>query len=293
MSRAALRSRLELWHFAGFVLEFLFAVAVVALIAVSGFLFLTNSAAASQFAESATISEAALAPADAEFSALNWSGYVAPGGGYTEVSATWTVPYVEPSTDDADATWVGIGGSVTQDLIQAGTEALPSESGEMIYQAWYEVLPASSTHVPLKIHPGDVVSVLVKEVSEDTWLISIKNQTTGTSYENVIHYESSRSSAEWIQEMPTAVGEPVGLSDFGVVRFSNAYVVKDGERVPLSESSAYPLDMVNESGEAVATPSIVVGEGDFTVTREAAEATPMVIDAPREPQKERTFFMSL
>src|SRR6185503_10225868 len=56
----------------------------------------------------------------------NWSGYAATGGTYTSVTGTWTVPTVSATTAGADATWVGIGGINSTDLIQAGTEATVS-----------------------------------------------------------------------------------------------------------------------------------------------------------------------
>ena len=51
------------------------------------------------------------------------------------MSGSWTVPNVTPSNSDAaDATWVGIGGVSTSDLIQAGTD-VNVQSGQVIYTA--------------------------------------------------------------------------------------------------------------------------------------------------------------
>jgi hypothetical protein len=52
----------------------------------------------------------------------NWSGYAATNGNYTAVSATWTVPSVGSGDAGVGASWVGIGGVNSRDLIQAGTE---------------------------------------------------------------------------------------------------------------------------------------------------------------------------
>src|SRR2546427_4217339 len=59
-------------------------------------------------------------PASVTSSSSNWSGYAASGGTFTSVTATWTVPTVSATSPGADATWVGIGGLESQDLIQAG-----------------------------------------------------------------------------------------------------------------------------------------------------------------------------
>src|SRR5205823_4505153 len=72
-----------------------------------------------------------------ENSSHNWSGYAASGGRYTAVSGTWTVPEFSPeSAFGIDATWVGIGGVRSRDLIQAGTEQTVSGSGQTEYEAW-------------------------------------------------------------------------------------------------------------------------------------------------------------
>src|SRR5580693_2390477 len=55
----------------------------------------------------------------------NWAGYTASGGNFTSVTGTWDIPQISGSASpSADATWVGIGGVTTQDLIQAGTQAI-------------------------------------------------------------------------------------------------------------------------------------------------------------------------
>ena len=53
-----------------------------------------------------------------------------------------------------DATWVGIGGVTSNDLIQAGTQAI-IQKGQTSYEAWYELLPGYQTIIPLTINAGD------------------------------------------------------------------------------------------------------------------------------------------
>lgn len=210
--------------------------------------------------------------------ALNWSGYVAGGGGYTSVSGTWIVPTVEPSTElVADATWVGIGGITTRDLIQAGTEAISNEDGSIEYLAWFEKLPQAARIVPLAIHPGDSISVNVRERERDVWEISYTNNTTGESYSFTTRYVSSYSSAEWVEELPAARGARVGLSDFNELRFLSGFAVRDGEPYSIAQAGAVPLRMVNAEGDTLAFPSELSESGGFTVTRTDAVASPLVI----------------
>lgn len=203
----------------------------------------------------------------------NWSGYVAHGGEFTAVSGTWIVPEVSPGEElAADAAWVGIGGSSTRDLIQAGTQAIVSE-GRVYYQTWYELLPAVSIPLPLRIAPGDEVSVSIVEIAPDYWHISLTNNTTGRSHSLEVAYESSRSSAEWVQEMPSRVeGGFIPLSNFGEIYFLRGSTVKDGVAMTPEEAGARPLAMVNYVGEMLALPSVLAADGAFSVVRTNAPA---------------------
>src|SRR5207244_9005358 len=73
-------------------------------------------------------------PASSASRSSNWSGYVANGGSFTAVTATWVVPQVSATSTGADATWVGIGGLNSRDLIQAGTQASVG-GGSVTYEA--------------------------------------------------------------------------------------------------------------------------------------------------------------
>ncbi|HUO50039.1 MAG TPA: G1 family glutamic endopeptidase [Candidatus Paceibacterota bacterium] len=210
--------------------------------------------------------------------ALNWAGYIATGHTYTSVSGSWVVPHVADSSENvADATWVGIGGAVSTDLIQAGTEAVPDDNGNLVYQAWYELLPDNSMPVPLAISPGDVISVAVTQQSSGEWLISFTNASTGQRYEKSVHYDSSGSSADWIEEMPVEVGGVMKLDDFGSVHFSAGYAIADGTPVSIADSGAQAVIMDNTDGSPVAIPSKLDAASGFTVARTHADASPLAV----------------
>jgi hypothetical protein len=203
----------------------------------------------------------------------NWSGYVASGGTFTAVSGTWTVPTVSPSASGtsarADATWVGIGGATTTDLVQAGTQATVV-NGVVSYSAWVETLPQPSRDVSLAVSAGDTVSVSLAQQTAGSWNITIQNTTTGGVYNGTVTYASSVSSAEWIEEAPTAgKGGVVVLDQFGTVQFTNASTVKDGQTVTPAAAGATAVTMVNnKTGVTLATPSALGSDGaSFTVTR--------------------------
>jgi len=209
-------------------------------------------------------------PARISDTSSNWSGYVATGGTYTSVTGTWYVPQVGATTTGADATWVGIGGVSGTDLIQAGTQATVS-GGSVSYEAWIEMLPESSRTISLDVAPGDSVTVTITEQSSGEWLIAMDNNTTRASYQRTVHYNSSRSSAEWIQEAPSTSRGIVPLDDFGTVRFTAGSAVRDGRTRDLSGLGATPVAMVNRAGQTIALPSTLGADGStFAVTRTSA-----------------------
>lgn len=207
----------------------------------------------------------------------NWAGYQATGGTFTGVSGTWTVPSVpSANSTEADATWVGIGGVASHDLIQAGTQALINGSGAPAYQAWYEILPNTTQQVPLTVSAGDSMSASITETAAGSgeWNVSIRDNTTGQSYQTTLAYNSSQSSAEWIEEMPSDGSSFVPLDNFDTVSFSGGTAVENGNTVSIAGAGATELTMVNGAQQTLAAPSAIGADGEsFTITRASAVAT--------------------
>ena len=213
-------------------------------------------------------------PASSSSSSSNWSGYAASGGTFTSVTGTWTVPQVSSASAGADATWVGIGGMSSRDLIQAGTQATVTTNGGVRYEAWIEMLPQTSRTVALSVSAGDSVTVSITAKSGNDWAIALKNNTTGETYDQTVQYASSLSSAEWVQEAPSAGRGIVPLDNFGTLAVSKASAVRDGKTMNLAQLGAKPVSMINGRGEVLAQPSSLSSDGNgFTVTRTQAQST--------------------
>lgn len=216
----------------------------------------------------------ALAPATATSRSTNWSGYAADGGTFTSVSGTWTVPSVSATATGADAAWVGIGGLDTEDLIQAGTMSTVTGDGGVTYQAWIEMLPDSARMVPLSVTAGSSVTVTITERSPDRWLIAMKNNTTGGTYNTTVDYRSTRTSAEWVEEAPSTARGILPLSFFGTVRFAGGTAVRDGRTLSIGALGARPISMYNRADQALAIPSVLDAAGTgFEVHRTDAAGT--------------------
>jgi hypothetical protein len=213
------------------------------------------------------------ASASSSSTSSNWSGYSTTGGKYTSVTGTWTVPTVTATIAGADATWVGIGGIDTNDLIQAGTQATVS-GGEVAYEAWIEMLPASSRPVSLSVSAGDSVTVTITQKAAVDWTIQMKNNTTGQGYSTTVKYTSSNSSAEWVQEAPSAGRGQIPLDDFGTLRFNAASAVRDGQSLALKALAPQAITMINGARQPLAQPSVIGADGSsFSVTRTQAQNT--------------------
>lgn len=215
----------------------------------------------------------------------NWAGYAATNGTYTAVTGTWSVPhFASDGSFGVDATWVGIGGVHSRDLIQAGTQQTVSGLGRTRYEAWIELLPRSSRAVPLTVHPGDSVTVSLSEQTTDSWLIDFLNNTTGQTYQVTVPYQSSHSSVEWVEEAPSSGrgGGVLPLDNFGSVDFSAASAVQDGQTVTIAAARARAITMLGSADQPLAVPSPLSADGaGFTVARTDAAATQAVPFFPR------------
>ncbi len=198
----------------------------------------------------------------------NWSGYTATGGSFTSVIGSWTVPQVVGnSRATADATWVGIGGVQSSDLIQSGTLDQISRSGHETHAAFFELLPNVPQQIPVTIHSGDSISVSITEQSTNRWQISFKDTTNGQTYTTIALYHSSLSSAEWIEEAPSNGRRVLPLANFGTMDFSGASTIENGNRVTIAQSNAQSVVMVNSRGQAIAIPSSLGSDGaSFSIT---------------------------
>lgn len=198
----------------------------------------------------------------------NWSGYAATGGLFTSVTGTWTVPRISNGGFSAvDATWVGIGGITSGDLLQSGTQDVIS-SGQVVHLAFFEMLPNAPVEIPMAIQGGDSITVLITRLSGDQWLVSFKDNTSGRSARLTTTYHSSLSSAEWIQEAPSRGGQILPLAKFGTVSFRNGSALENQSHVTIAQSHARQVIMVNSSGQPLAIPSSL-GKGGtgFSVKR--------------------------
>ena len=211
---------------------------------------------------------AAAATADAPtLVSSNWAGYaaVAPDGqslSFANATGTWVVPRVtcSSSRSDAVAFWVGLGGYSNDSpaLEQLGTAAECSGLGTPpTYYAWWEVVPAASVRIGLKVHPGDRITAGVA-VDGQKVVLSLHDLTHGTrfSHVQVSTQQLDVSSAEWIAEAPASCASassctPIPLTNFRGVTFTNIAATGNAHPGTLTDSTwvATPIELITGSDQ--------------------------------------------
>jgi len=220
----------------------------------------------------------------------NWAGYAIHRSGvrFKRVIGRWRQPSAtcvagEPTYSSV---WVGIGGySESSDALeQIGSELDCSASGKVESSAWYELVPAGSRTIRMRVAPGDQLSASVTVSGREVSLV-LSDLTRGRSFTRRVRASAiDDSSAEWIVEAPSVCSSSVScqtlpLADFGSASFSHARAVTttghtgtisdrswDLTRITLASSGRHFIDQ-GAGGSASALPSsLAAGGRSFSVT---------------------------
>jgi hypothetical protein len=166
----------------------------------------------------------------------NWAGYSVHRSGvnFRQVVAAWRqpTPKCTVGNESYSAVWVGLGGysQTSNALEQIGTEADCSQSGKVVSSAWYELVPAASRAIRLRVRPGDLLGASVT-VAGHRVVVALTNTTTHRSFTKTMYASSvDVSSAEWIVEAPSdcitdTACQTLPLANFGSATFSYAGAV--------------------------------------------------------------------
>lgn len=188
----------------------------------------------------ALLGPAAAARADTATSD-NWSGYAVHHAGvkFRKVTAQWRQPsgICLPGNSSYSAFWVGIGGYdlTSNALEQIGSEFDCTATGQRRMSVWYELVPAPSRAIQMRVSPGDRLSASVK-VSGRRVTLWLADQTRHESFtKTVADRDIDATSAEWIAEAPSdclaaTSCQVLRLADFGSVGFTGASAETTGFR---------------------------------------------------------------
>jgi hypothetical protein len=222
---------------------------------------------------------------------LNWSGYAVLNTSvrsYGNSSFFYLIgDYVEPLAQQAfgactggwdySATWVGIDGYSSPDVLQAGSEAdaYCSRGGGVLasYSFWYEWYPNGEvqiTNMPLAAGNDAFVHV---------WST---NSRTGHAY--IVNYSNSQSvtltfsapsgtvlignSAEWVVERPSVGDRLATLTNYIQDFFEDTYAYdfnghQSAPGAAYAGSTSIPLTMLDNSGAGISHPALLGTSGIY------------------------------
>jgi Peptidase A4 family len=199
---------------------------------------------------------------------------------YSSVTGTWTEPRVACTAGDQtySAFWVGLGGLAVDAnaLEQVGTAADCTAAGKPVYSAWYELVPAGSVTVKLKISAGDVISASVN-VEPNGVLVQVKDRTRGTNFTKLLAVPTAQdyTSAEWIAEAPSSCDallthcRALPLANFGKIPFTRIAAIANG----------HPGTITDPTWASTAIDLVPNSLGGFDVVGASGSATPSAVDA--------------
>ena len=203
----------------------------------------------------------------------NWSGYslTAKAGTFTHAE-TW---YVEPSygssvcSSNAASIWAGIGGYNDGGTVsQNGTAHNVPGIGN--HQAWWEVWPYNNmTAVGLYGHPGYEFDASVRRLSTGWryYFYDYYSRKTVTLDVTIAAYDGK--TAEAVAERPTINGNWSYLSNFGTLHFDETLVNGEPLNSQPGGSARHGIHMnAKVTGDTLAEPSDISGDGAFTVNQE-------------------------
>jgi hypothetical protein len=154
------------------------------------------------------------------------------------VTSTFIVPSAGLLPPGFAATWVGIGGFASSDLIQAGVaeQSLPSLPliGDQ-YFPWYELLPGAEVQMSgcagdanCTVAPGDSMAIIISQAGSNSWTIAFANNTHHWTWSQTFPYQSSKSSAEWITEAPSVESLQTIVAPLSTVSFGPTSTFNEG-----------------------------------------------------------------
>ncbi|HET9718755.1 MAG TPA: G1 family glutamic endopeptidase [Solirubrobacteraceae bacterium] len=223
-------------------------------------LLLSSAAAACCAAIALAVPAASSAATTTAAASENWAGYEATNGtsDFSAVSGGWVQPVARCTSQGPtySAFWVGLGGGgqTSSALEQIGTQSNCTAAGKTQYFAWYELVPQAPVKLAMAIHPGDRMYARVAVSGTDVHL-TLEDHTTGASLNRALHMSRpDTSTAEWVAEAPSQCTSgmqsctPLPLSNFGSVRFTNAYATSDGHTGSIGSWNAQPIALAPSSG---------------------------------------------
>jgi Peptidase A4 family len=214
---------------------------------------------------------------ESTLSSYLWSGYAAFSGAksygsssFYSVSSDVVVPVARQAFNactgewDYGASWVGLDGWNSDDVLQDGVEFDAICSGGITgtyYSAWYEWYPDAEVRIlNFPVTPGDDLFMTVWQVTANQGVALIINYNTGETVEVGFTAPAGTkligNSAEWVTERPQLTSGVPALTNYISEMFWNAEALTEKKKkfYP-STSSTKEIQMLDLNQKKISVPS--------------------------------------
>jgi hypothetical protein len=165
------------------------------------------------------------------------------------------------------ATWIGIDGDGSPDVLQAGTEEEITAIGPFTFRstyAWWEWYPEYEVQIPnFPVSAGDVMfcAICVHSSTEAGFYLTNLTNSASTSFTKTAPSGTSLvgNCAEWIVEAPTVNGGQSALAKYGDVYFDSC-IAGTSKRNLLYAGKGDAITMVNGAGKSISVPTFETNE---------------------------------
>lgn len=231
-------------------------------------------------------------------SSSNWAGYAAHSAKvkFTRVFGAWRQPTATctPGQPTYSSEWVGLGGyyATSSALEQIGSELDCNTKGRVVSSVWYELVPAPSRDIRMRVNPGDELTASVSVTGRTVTLILTDLTRHKQFTRTVTVHQLDLTSADWIVEAPSECSgvnscQQLALADFGTTAMTRASTrTSTGHTAAIADPrwttteitlSSAGRRFVGPGGSANATAavsSLVFGGSAFAVTYQPPGGSP-------------------
>ena len=177
-------------------------------------------------------------------SSSNWAGYAAHSSKvkFTRVFGAWRQPTATctPGQPTYSSEWVGLGGFYAKSnaLEQIGSELDCNASGKVVSSVWYELVPAPSRDIRMRVDPGDQLTASVSVTGRRVTLILTDLTRHKQFSRTVTVHQLDLTSADWIVEAPSECSDANACQQLALANFGTTAMTRASTRTSTGHRAA-------------------------------------------------------
>lgn len=202
-------------------------------------------------------------------SSLNWSGYIANQGAYTDAETYIEMPAsVSGGSSTVAAMWAGVNvtGNSTYPILQTGLDIW----GDGLFRPWCEAAPGGTYYFPMTVSPGDILFAHATLGSNGQGACHLVDVTQSVDLRYAMNPGGTIDGhAEFIVERPYAGSPPncyhLPLANYGTPGAGEYFTaqVAAGGAWKLIGSAPHGYQYMHDAAGTLASPGAIDSSGDF------------------------------